>query len=115
MKAFCFTDNLDIVGDAPIKARATIKLVPQGEGGRHSPFTKGFRPNHNFGGADDRLFFIGQIEVEENEWVYPGETRELRVAFLNVRGLRELLIPGCTWRIQEGPKLIGTGTVIALE
>ena len=115
MKAFCFTDNLDIVGDTPIKVRAMIALVPQKEGGRHGPFTKGFRPNHNFQGPDDRLFFIGQIEVEENEWVYPDETRELYVTFLNARGLRELLIPGRTWRIQEGPNLIGTGTVIAVE
>ena len=115
MKAFCFTDNLDIVSDAPIKVRATIALLPQKQGGRHGPFTKGFRPNHNFGGPDGRLFFIGQIEVGEDEWVYPGEARELCVTFLNVRGLRDLLIPGRTGRIQEGSKLVGTGTIIAVE
>lgn len=115
MKLFTFTDNLDIVGDKPIKVRAAIKLFGQGDGGRHGPFTKGFRPNHNFQGPDDRLFFIGQIEVQEGEWVYPGDSKELEVTFLDARGLRNLLVPGRTWRLQEGPKFIGTGTVLAVE
>ncbi|MBP8256031.1 MAG: hypothetical protein KAX37_01815 [Opitutaceae bacterium] len=115
MTMFAFTDNLDIKDDKPIVVRATIALAAQDKGGRHGPFTKGFRPNHNFGGPDDRFFFIGQIEVEDGDWVYPGETRELKITFLNARGLSELLVPGRTWRIQEGPRLIGTGTVIEIE
>ena len=115
MSMFSFTDNLDIEGDKPIAVRAMIVLTAQDKGGRRGPFTKGFRPNHNFHGPEDRFFFIGQIEVEEDQWVYPGETRELKVTFLNARGLRELLVPGRMWRIQEGPKLIGTGTVIDIE
>ncbi|MBL9181567.1 MAG: hypothetical protein JNN17_05460 [Verrucomicrobiaceae bacterium] len=112
---FAFTDNLDILDDKPIVVRATIALVAQDKGGRPGPFTKVFRPNHNFGGPDDRFFFIGQIEVEEGDWVYPGEARELQVTFLNARGLRELLLPGRIWRIQEGPRLIGTGTGTVIE
>lgn len=112
---FSFTDNLDIVDEKPIRVRATITMVPSDKGGRIGPFTQGFRPNHNFGSQEDRFFHIGQIEVPEGEWVYPGETRELRITFLNARGLSEMLTPGRTWRVQEGPKLIGTGTVIAVE
>jgi len=115
MTFFTFTDNLDIVDEKPIRVLAKIALTPQNEGGRHGPFTKGFRPNHNFKGPENTFFFIGQIEVSENEWVYPGETRELFVTFLNARGLRELLTPGRVWRIQEGSKFIATGTVIAVE
>lgn len=100
--------------DRPLVVKARITLLPENQGGRHGPFTKGFRPNHNFGGPQDRFFFIGQIEVAENEWMFPGETKELLVTFLNVRGLREKLIPDTVWRIQEGPKLVGTGTVIGL-
>jgi translation elongation factor EF-Tu-like GTPase len=112
---FSFTDNLDIVDDKPIVVRATLAMVPTDVGGRVGPFSKGLRPNHNFGSPDDRFFYIGQIEVPEGELVYPGETRELRVTFLNARGLIDLLKLGRTWRIQEGPKLIGTGTVVAIE
>ena len=115
MSMFAFTDNLDIIDDKPIVVSATIALFAQDKGGRPGPFTKGFRPNHNFCGPDDRFFFIGQIEVEEGDWVYPGETREFKVTFLNARGLCELLFPGRIWRIQEGPRLIGTGTVIEIE
>ncbi len=112
---FAFTDNLDIEEGKPIVICATIALVAEDQGGRHGPFTKGFRPNHNFGGPDDSFFFIGQIEVEDGVWVYPGETRDLKVTFLNARGLRELLVPGRIWRIQEGPRLIAVGTVIEVE
>lgn len=115
MKMFSFTDNLDIVDDTPIVVRAKITVIPTDQGGRVGPFTKGLRPNHNFGSEDDRFFYIGQIEVPEGEWVYPGDTRELCVTFLNARGLSEMLTLGRTWRIQEGPKLIATGTVIAIE
>ena len=115
MKAFRFTDNLDIVDDTPIRVKATIHLVPEAEGGRHGPFTKGYRPNHNFQGPDDRFFFIGQIEAGENEWGAPGESKVLWITFLNARGLRELLVPGRVWRIQEGGKLVGTGTVIEVR
>ncbi|TLD68530.1 hypothetical protein FEM03_22255 [Phragmitibacter flavus] len=112
---FSFTDNLDIVDNKPIVVLAKIAMAPTDKGGRIGPFTKGLRPNHNFGSEEDRIFYIGQIEVPESEWVYPGETRELSITFLNARGLAEMLTPGRTWRIQEGPKLIGTGTVIAIE
>jgi translation elongation factor EF-Tu-like GTPase len=115
MTMFAFTDNLDIEEGKPIVVRVTIALVAEDQGGRHGPFTKGFRPNHNFGGPDDRFFFIGQIEVEDGVWVYPGETRDLKVTFLNARGLLELLVPGRIWRIQEGPRLIALGTVIEVE
>lgn len=81
---------------------------------RRTPFTARFRPNHNFGAAEDRVFYIGQIEVPEGTWVHPGDTRELEITFLNVRGLAELLIPGRTWRIQEGPRQVATGEVLAV-
>jgi elongation factor Tu len=113
MNIYSFTDNLDIVDQKPIVVRATMSMVPTDKGGRVGPFTNGFRPNHNFGSQDNRFFYIGQIEVPEGEWVYPGESRELEVTFLNARGLTDLLRPGRTWRIQEGTKLIATATLIA--
>lgn len=111
MALFRFTDNLDTIDHTPIQVLASIHVIPTEKGGRHGPFTKGFRPNHNFGEPTDTFFFIGQIELEEDDWVYPGETRDLIVTFLNVRGLTELLVPECVWRIQEGPRLVAVGTV----
>lgn len=115
MPAYAFTDNLDIIDKTPIRVLARISVVPTEDGGRQGPFTKNYRPNHNFGEDTERFFFIGQVEVPENEWVYPGDTRDLPITFLNARGLAELLKPGRTWRIQEGPKLVATGTILSIE
>ena len=115
MNIFSLGDNLYIINEKLIVVNATIAVVATDKGGRDHPFTNGFRPNHNFGSQDDRFFFIGQIKIPKGEWVYPGETRDLSVTFLNAPGLYDLLKPGRIWRIQEGSKLIGTGTVIAIE
>lgn len=106
-----FYDNLDVIDDEPILVEATIHLIQTEKGGRHSGFMKGFRPNHNFGDPQNIHFFIGQIEMKEGEWMHPGETKDLIVTFLNVQGLKEKLVVGRKWNIQEGSKIIGTGIV----
>jgi translation elongation factor EF-Tu-like GTPase len=112
MNAFVFTDVLEPAGKEPVRVLARISVIRTEDGGRQGPFTKSYRPNHNFGGPDDRVFFIGQVEVSEGEWIYPGESRDLLITFLNVRGLLELLHVGRTWRIQEGAKLVATAELL---
>ena len=114
MKAFAFTDVLEPAGDKPIRVLARISVLKTEDGGRKGPFTRSYRPNHNFGAPSDRVFYIGQVEVSEGTWVHPGETRDLVVTFLNVQGLSELVQVGRIWRIQEGPKHVATGQVLAL-
>ncbi|MDF7809560.1 hypothetical protein P4E94_19135 [Pontiellaceae bacterium B12219] len=114
-KIHVFTDNLDVIDDSPLIITSEISMIPENDGGRYSPFTKGYRPNHNFGDENNSFFFIGEIQVDEDEWVYQGETKILDVKFINVRGLKELLIPGNTWRIQEGHKLVGTGKILDIK
>ena len=114
MGAFRFTDVLEPAGKEPIRVLARISVLSTEHGGRQGPFTKSYRPNHNFGGPDDRVFYIGQVEVPEGTWVHPGETRDLTITFLNVRGLSDLLRVGRKWRIQEGGKLVASAEVLAL-
>jgi len=111
---YSFSDNLDIVEDGPLMVRAKVSLLSTKEGGRHTPIVGGyaFRPNHNFGNAENRDFYIGQIDFEENDTIHPGEQRVVQIRFLNVRGLKELLKIGVVWSIQEGPTLIGHGEVL---
>jgi elongation factor Tu len=71
-----------------------------------------YRPNHNFGGPDDRQFYIGQVQVPEGEVVQLGETRNLGGWFLNGPGLSELLQVGCQWRVQEGKKLVANAEIL---
>ena len=88
-KAFGFFDQLEPLGIRPVRVFARIQVMKAEDGGRKGPFTRPFRPNHNFGGPENRLFFIGQIEIPEGVWIHPGETHELVVSFLNVKGLSE--------------------------
>ena len=114
MNLFQFWDVLEPAGDKPIRVLARITVLPREQGGRQGPFTTSYRPNHNFGGPDDRIFYIGQVEVPQGAWVHPGETRDLVIAFLNVRGISDLLQVGRTWRIQEGSRHVATGEVLAV-
>ena len=108
-----FSEEPRDAGDALIRVLARVHVL-DGDDGRKMPFTAGYRPNHNFGDAENQRFFIGQVEVAEGEWVHPGETRELTITFMNVAGLREQLTPGRRWRIQEGWRLVATAELLSL-
>jgi hypothetical protein len=55
---------------------------------------------------------IGFIELPEGKELHPGESIELPVLFWKWPGIDEQIFPGREWRIQEGPKLVGMGTVL---
>jgi elongation factor Tu len=112
MPAFRFTDVMEKAGDKSIVIRAHLRVISTEQGGRETPFTDGWRPNHNFGGADNRIFYIGQVEIGEGRWVSPGHECDAVIRFFNVRGLDELLTVGRTWRIQEGPRLVAIGEIL---
>ena len=86
---------------------ATVSLLATENGGRASPIIGKLRPNHNFGDADNRTMFIGQIELTEGERLRPGEEGEVVIRFLDSGDLRQRLCVGTRWRLQEGNKLIG--------
>jgi len=104
-------DNLDATGGEALVVEATISLLSTEDGGKPQPITARYRPNHNFGSPENRSMFVGQVELHENEFLHPGESRDLLVRFLNVRGLAEKLFVGSQWRLQEGLRLVGTGRV----
>lgn len=108
------TDVLGPAGEKPIRVLARVAVLATADGGRKGPFSGPYRPNHNFGGPSDRIFYAGQIEVPGGTWIHPGETHELVITFLNGPGLSDLLQVGRSWRIQEGPKHVATGEVLAI-
>ena len=105
-----FFDLLD--GCPPIRVRASITLLSSESGGKKHPVRKGYSPNHNFGDSTNSEFYVGRLQLDEQDSLAPGETWELVVHFLSGRGLREKFTPGTSWRIQEGAKLVGEGTVL---
>jgi hypothetical protein len=70
--ALTFVDELGPAGDKLIRVLARVQVLATADGGRSGPFTARYRPNHNFGGAENRHFFIGQVEVPEGEWSIPA-------------------------------------------
>jgi translation elongation factor EF-Tu-like GTPase len=114
VSATAFVDLLPKGREPRVKVRALISMLALDQGGRRSGIRSGYRPNHNFGGAEGRSFYIGQVDFGSGELLNPGESREAFIEFLRGPGLMQALRPGVTWRIQEGPKLVATGSVIEI-
>ena len=110
MSAFSFVDKMS-ANEPPIRVRALLSFLSTEEGGRQTPAFSGYRPNHNFGEASGREFYIGQITFARSESILPGESKEVDIEFLNGPGLMR---SGRSWRIQEGPKLVATATLIEI-
>jgi len=113
MEPMSFVDLLD--SGEPIQVLAKVSFLSAAQGGRSSPLPTSYRPNHNFGQAESREFYIGQVELPLGISVNPGESHSLVVTFLSGRGLSGLLKVGRTWRIQEGAKLVATAEVLEIK
>ena len=87
-------------------------MLSSNQGGRRTAIRSGYRPNHNFGGAENRKFYIGQVDLGAREILNPGDSHEVSIEFLHGPGIEEAVKAGATWRIQEGPQLVAIGTVI---
>jgi len=94
-----------------IKVEAIVSLLSCNESGRKIGITSGYRPNHNFGGPDNNEMRIGQISVENDEWIKPGESKVVKIHFIMPEGYVIDLFQGLTWRIQEGGRLVGNGNI----
>jgi translation elongation factor EF-Tu-like GTPase len=112
MSAYAFVDLLSHGRHSSVRIRATISMLSRDQGGRATGIRSGYRPNHNFGGAENRQFYIGQVDLGSREFLNPGDSQEVLIEFLHGPGIEEAVKAGATWRIQEGPQLIAVGTVI---
>jgi translation elongation factor EF-Tu-like GTPase len=98
----------------PMRVLARIATLKTEDGGRRAPFTAKYRPNHNFGAADDRQFFVGQLEIPVGVWIYPGEIHDVVVTFAEAPELSDILQIGRSWRIQEGGQFVATAQLLAV-
>ena len=86
------------------KFNAEAYILTKEEGGRHTPFFKGYRPQFYFRTTD----VTGVVELEAGtEMVMPGD---------NVSALVELITPiamekGLRFAIREGGRTVGAGTI----
>lgn len=95
-----------------IIVKANIRLLPTGEGGRALSIKGSYRPNHNFFGPDNRDMTVGFIDLPDGTELRPGDDTDLLITFWNWPGVEGQIHKGREWRIQEGAKVVGIGTVL---
>jgi elongation factor Tu len=86
------------------KFKAAIYVLTKEEGGRHTPFFKGYRPQFYFRTTD----VTGSAELPEGvEMVMPGDNVNLNIELITPVALEK----GLRFAIREGGRTVGAGTV----
>jgi len=86
------------------KFKAEVYVLGKEEGGRHTPFFTGYRPQFYFRTTD----VTGTVTLPENvEMVMPGDNVNLTVELITPIAMEEKL----RFAIREGGKTVGAGTV----
>jgi elongation factor Tu len=81
-----------------------VYILSKEEGGRHTPFFKGYRPQFYFRTTD----VTGDIELNEGvEMVMPGDNTQFRVQLIQPIAMEE----GLRFAIREGGRTVGAGVV----
>ena len=89
------------------KFEAEVYVLSKDEGGRHTPFFKGYRPQFYFRTTD----VTGAVELPDGvEMVMPGD---------NINFVAELIAPiamdeGLRFAIREGGRTVGAGVVSSI-
>ena len=83
---------------------AEVYVLSKEEGGRHTPFFKGYRPQFYFRTTD----VTGTIELPEGvEMVMPGDNITMKVQLISPIAMNE----GLRFAIREGGRTVGAGVV----
>jgi len=90
------------------KFRGQVYVLSKDEGGRHTPFFTGYRPQFYFRTTD----VTGSIALAEGtEMVMPGDNTEMDVDLITPVAMDE----GLRFAIREGGHTVGAGRVIKIE
>jgi elongation factor Tu len=83
---------------------AEVYILKKEEGGRHTPFSKGYKPQFYFRTTD----VTGEVELPaDKELVIPGDTVTFKVKLLAPIAMEQ----GLNFAIREGGKTVGAGVV----
>jgi len=90
------------------KFSAEIYVLSKDEGGRHTPFFNGYRPQFYFRTTD----VTGSIELPAGtEMVMPGDNVSIKVSLIQPIAMDE----GLRFAIREGGRTVGAGVVAKIE
>jgi len=86
------------------RAGENVYVLSKDEGGRHTPFFKGYRPQFYFRTTD----VTGTIELPEGvEMVMPGDNIKMTVSLIHPIAMDQ----GLRFAIREGGRTVGAGVV----
>ena len=86
------------------KFECEVYILTKEEGGRHTPFFKGYRPQFYFRTTD----VTGAVELPEaTEMVMPGDNIKMKVDLISPIAMEE----GLRFAIREGGRTVGAGVV----
>ncbi len=87
---------------------AEVYILTKEEGGRHTPFFKGYRPQFYFRTTD----VTGAVELPEGiEMVMPGDSVTFKVELITPIAMD----PGLRFAIREGGRTVGAGTITEIH
>ena len=87
---------------------AEVYILSKEEGGRHTPFFKGYKPQFYIRTTD----VTGEVELPEGtEMVMPGDTITFKVKLLVPVAIEQ----GMRFAIREGGKTVGAGVVTSVD
>jgi elongation factor Tu len=86
------------------KFESEVYVLSKDEGGRHTPFFNGYRPQFYFRTTD----VTGDIQLEEGvEMVMPGDNSKFTIELITPIAIEE----GLRFSIREGGRTVGSGVV----
>jgi len=86
------------------KFEAEVYVLTKDEGGRHTPFFQGYRPQFYFRTTD----VTGSVELPEGvEMVMPGDNTKMKIQLISPIAMEE----GLRFAIREGGRTVGAGVV----
>ena len=89
------------------KFEAEVYVLSKEEGGRHTPFFKGYRPQFYFRTTD----VTGEVILGEGvEMIMPGDNTKLNVHLIAPIAMEE----GVRFAIREGGRTVGAGVVVKI-
>ncbi len=90
-----------------MKFKGTVYVLSKDEGGRHSPFFSGYRPQFYFRTTD----ITGTVLLpEDKQMVMPGDNTEINVELINPIAMEK----GLRFAIREGGRTVASGQVVEI-
>jgi len=90
------------------KAKAELFVIPEKEGGRHTPIFPGYRPQFFFGTTDVTGAFV---DLDGQKMITPGDHAKVSLELHKPVGME----PGMRFAVREGSKTVGAGVILSVE